>query len=46
MRSRKGTTQANLQGHLAETWYRSINPKDPSMLFINLLKELKTFCQV
>lgn len=41
MRSMKGTSQANLPGYLAEIWYRSIIPKEPSTVFKNILNLLK-----
>jgi hypothetical protein len=43
MRSMKGTSQANLQSHLAEQWFRSIHPKSSSVLFEQILYLLKNF---
>lgn len=44
MRNMKGTTQAKLQSHLAETWFRSKYPKNSSsLLFKEILEMLKNF---
>lgn len=43
MRSMSGTNTANLPGHLAEIWYRSINDKDSSILFKNILSLLSKY---
>lgn len=43
MRSMRGTTLENLPGHLAEVWYRSLNPNDGPSIFKNILFDLKKF---
>jgi hypothetical protein len=41
MRSMRGTYKKNMQGHLSEQWFRSINPKDNVIVFENILKLYK-----
>jgi len=38
MRAMKGTTVKNMQGHLSEQWFRSINSKNTKDLFVSILK--------
>jgi hypothetical protein len=45
MKRRRGTVTKNLNGHLAEEWFRSIH-RNPSIIFLNILLILKEFAYI
>lgn len=46
MRAMRGTTEQNLQGHLAEFWYRSTLEKKGKLVFRDILFQLKSFSKM